>query len=210
MPTKESMQMSHRESIYCDVIIVINPLTHWGRDEMNNISQTTFSMKMLEFRISLKFVPKGPINNILALVQIMAWCPSGMVPLSEPMMVSLSTHICVPGPQWVKYQSSVYLSSVIGNAECVLRLDDTWQMNGQSLTEFLVLVRFLGDNTSMKLDTWFVTTSPGTSIISSGPSILIQFYYTFNSSEYFQIGHSFVDQGTSIYQWITNWNFYNI
>ena len=66
---------------------------------MNNISQTTFSMKMLEFRISLKFVPKGPINNILALVQIMAWCPSGDKPLSEPMMVSLSTHICVPGPQ---------------------------------------------------------------------------------------------------------------
>ena len=30
---------------------------------------------MLEFsiKISLKFVPKGPINNIPALVQIMAW-----------------------------------------------------------------------------------------------------------------------------------------
>ena len=52
--------------------------------------------------ISLKFVPKGPINNIPALVQIMAWRPPGDKPLSEPMMVSLLTHICVTRPQWVK------------------------------------------------------------------------------------------------------------
>ena len=37
---------------------------------------------------SLKFVPKGPINNIPALVQIMAWRLPGGKPLSEPMMVS--------------------------------------------------------------------------------------------------------------------------
>ena len=36
--------------------------------------------------ISLKFVPKGPINNIPALVQIMAWHQPGDNPLSEPMM----------------------------------------------------------------------------------------------------------------------------
>ena len=29
----------------------------------------------ISVKISLNFVPKGPINNILALVQIMAWCP---------------------------------------------------------------------------------------------------------------------------------------
>ena len=52
-------------------------------------------------KISLKFVPKGPINNIPALVQIMAWRRPGDNPLSEPMMVSLSTHICVTPPQWV-------------------------------------------------------------------------------------------------------------
>ena len=52
-------------------------------------------------KISLKFVPKGPINNILALVQIMAWRRPGDKPLSEPMMVSLPTHICVTRPQWV-------------------------------------------------------------------------------------------------------------
>ena len=37
-------------------------------------------------KISLKFVPNGPINNIQALVQIMAWRRSGDKPLSEPMM----------------------------------------------------------------------------------------------------------------------------
>ena len=47
---------------------------------MAAIFQTTFSngfswTKMYEFRlnISLKFVPRGPINNIPTLVQVMAW-----------------------------------------------------------------------------------------------------------------------------------------
>ena len=52
-------------------------------------------------KISLKFVPKVRINNIPALVQIMAWRRSGDKPLSEPMMVSLLTYICVTRPQWV-------------------------------------------------------------------------------------------------------------
>ena len=55
--------------------------------------------------ISLKFVPKGPINSIPALVQIMAWRRPGDKPLSEPMMVSFPTHICVARPQWVKRKS---------------------------------------------------------------------------------------------------------
>ena len=53
-------------------------------------------------KISLKFVPKGPINNIPALFQIMACCRSGDKPLSEPMRDSLLTHICVSWLQWVK------------------------------------------------------------------------------------------------------------
>ena len=36
-------------------------------------------------KISLKFVAEGPINNIPALVQIMAWCRPSDKPLSEPM-----------------------------------------------------------------------------------------------------------------------------
>ena len=51
--------------------------------------------------ISLKFVRKGPIDHIPSLVQIMAWRRPGDKPLSEPMMISLPTHICVTRPQWV-------------------------------------------------------------------------------------------------------------
>ena len=39
----------------------------------------------ISIQISLKFVPKGPIDNKPALVQVMAWCWSGDKPLSEPM-----------------------------------------------------------------------------------------------------------------------------
>ena len=52
-------------------------------------------------KIALKLVPKGPINNISALVQMMAWWRPGNKPLSEPMMVSLLTHICDNWPQRV-------------------------------------------------------------------------------------------------------------
>ena len=52
-------------------------------------------------KISLKLVSMGPINNIPALVQIMAWHWPGAKPLSEPVMVNLLMHICVTLPQWV-------------------------------------------------------------------------------------------------------------
>ena len=76
----------------------------------------------ISIKISLKFVPKGPINNIPSLVQIMAWRRSGDKPLSEPMVVSLPTHICITRPQWVR--RAVNLSAMsewsqrnIGNLE---------------------------------------------------------------------------------------------
>ena len=78
-------------------------LTHWGRDEMKNIFKCIFFNEnvWISIKISLKCVPKGPINNIPALVQIMAWRRPGDKPLSRPMMARLPTHICVTRPQWV-------------------------------------------------------------------------------------------------------------
>ena len=103
----------HLKIILFKIIATRMSLTHWVRDKMAAIFQTTFSnafcwMKMYEFRlkISLKFVPQGPINNIPALVQIMAWRRPGDKPLSGPMMVKLPTHICVTRPQWVKVIAS--------------------------------------------------------------------------------------------------------
>ena len=72
---------------------------------MDAISQTTFS-KCIFFlngyifiKFSLKYVRKGPIDNNPALFQIMAWRRPGDKPLSEPMMDSLLTPICVTRPQ---------------------------------------------------------------------------------------------------------------
>ena len=64
----------------------------------------------ISLKISLKFVPKGPINNIPALVQIMAWRRPGDKPLSEAKLVSFLTHKCVTRPQWVK---SLFVYSII-------------------------------------------------------------------------------------------------
>ena len=55
----------------------------------------------MPIKISLKLFPQGPINNIPALVQIMAWRRPGDKPLSGPMRVRLPTRICVTRPQWV-------------------------------------------------------------------------------------------------------------
>ena len=52
-------------------------------------------------KVSLEFISKDAINNIPALVHIMAWHRPGNKPLSEPMMIILLPHICITGPQWV-------------------------------------------------------------------------------------------------------------
>ena len=78
-----------------------NESTHWGRDIMAAVSQTNEN-DIIPLKISLTFVPKGLINNIPTLVQVMAWRRPGDKPLSEPMMINLLTHMCVTQPQWVK------------------------------------------------------------------------------------------------------------
>ena len=84
----------------------INTLRPWqnGRHFPDDIFKCIFLNESISFEISLNFVPtcKSPINNIPALVQIMAWRRPGDKPLSEPMMVRLPTHICVTRPQWFK------------------------------------------------------------------------------------------------------------
>ena len=95
-------------SSYCNSFEVRVPInTLRPRQNGRHFPDDTFKRIFLNdnvrisIKISLKFVPKGPIINIPALVQIMAWCRPGDKPLSEPMMVSLLTHICVTRPQWV-------------------------------------------------------------------------------------------------------------
>ena len=63
-------------------------------------------------RNSVKFVPNGLINDILALVLIMAWRRPGDKPLSEPMLVRSLTHICVTWPQWVNSMFHIFDSKI--------------------------------------------------------------------------------------------------
>ena len=96
----------------------------------------------ISIKISLKHIPTDPINNISALVPIMACRRPGDKPLSEPMIVSLPTHICVARPQWVN--GSISLSSLCRTAHRCLShaVKDTeesvntcWVYNAKNVTE---------------------------------------------------------------------------
>ena len=85
-------------------------LIHLGRDKMAAISQTTLPnasswIEIFEFRLKCNW--NITVNIISALVQIMAWHRPGDKPLSEPMIVSLLTHICFTRPQWVNNLKSM-------------------------------------------------------------------------------------------------------
>ena len=95
-------------------------LTHWS--QIKNVCHFTYDIFIhiflneniwISIKISMMFIPKGPINNIPALVQIMACCRPGGKALSEPMMVGLPTHICITPPQW-------------DNDECINEGDEHW------------------------------------------------------------------------------------
>ena len=79
----------------CRNINILRPRQN-GRQFPDDIFKCIFLNEnvWISIKISLKFVPKGPINNIPALVQIMPWHRPGDRTLSEPMMVKLLTHIC--------------------------------------------------------------------------------------------------------------------
>ena len=66
-------------------------LRHNGRHFTDNIFKCIFLNENVSIliKISLNFNPKGPINDIPALVQIMAWHQPGEKQLFEPVMASL-------------------------------------------------------------------------------------------------------------------------
>ena len=86
----------------------IYPVTHWGWDKIAAIWQTAFSNIFsyeniwISPNISLKFVPKVWINNIPALVQMMAWHRTDNKSWSKPKLFSLLMDIYITWTQWVK------------------------------------------------------------------------------------------------------------
>ena len=73
---------------FCSIINTLRP-TQNGCHFADSISRHIFFNEngCISINISLNFVPKGQINNISALVQIMAWRRPGDKPLSEPVIV---------------------------------------------------------------------------------------------------------------------------
>ena len=84
-----------------------------------------FQMDFLEWKCMnfyknfTEVCPKVPVNNIPELVQIMTWCQPGNKPLSEPMLVSLMTYLCITWPQLVKYH---FQASSTKQQKCPLKL----------------------------------------------------------------------------------------
>ena len=108
-----NMLMRYNQSHNSSVIIhtcfnTLRPRQN-GRHFQDDIFKYMFLNENLwiPIKISLKFVPKGRINNIPTFVQIMAWRRPGDKPLSEPMMVISPTHRCVTRPQWFNISHSV-------------------------------------------------------------------------------------------------------
>ena len=77
-------------------------------------------------KTSLKHARKGPIDKNPALVHIMASHRLGDKPLSEPMMVSLPTHICIARPQWVKRCIQPYCTKCLF---CPSNRDECWRVS---------------------------------------------------------------------------------
>ena len=89
-------------------------LTHVPLDKMPAISQTTLSETLFKWKLLyfdsnysiLMFVPKGPIDNKWALVEVIAWCRTGDKSLPEPLLTL--THICGTRGKWVKVIRSLW------------------------------------------------------------------------------------------------------
>ena len=63
-------------------------------------------------KISLKFVPRCPINNIPALFQIMIWCRPGDKPYLNQCWTSSPTHICSTRGRWANWAEWILVASV--------------------------------------------------------------------------------------------------
>ena len=83
-----------------------NCLTHWGRDKMAaTLADDIFSCNFVNENISisikiwLKVIPKDPINNVPAVVQIMAWRLPATSHYLNQLWSTILTHTC--DTRWV-------------------------------------------------------------------------------------------------------------
>ena len=89
----------------------------------------------IAIKMSLKFIPMGPINNIPALVQIMPWRRPGDKPLSEPMIVSFTD-------TYMRHSASMSLMH--------------WGQNGRHFADNIFKYIFSKENLLIKIEMKFV------------------------------------------------------
>ena len=73
-----------------------------GRHFADDIFKCMNEKLRILIRVSLKFVPKGPINNKSALVQVMAWAEQATSHYLKKCLLSSLTHICGTRGRWDK------------------------------------------------------------------------------------------------------------
>ena len=113
----------------------LSVLTHWGREKMADIFQTTFKnafswVKMLKFRLKCHW----SLFLRFQLTTFQHWRRAGDNSLSEAMIFRLLTNICVTRPQWVNHFACYQNESV----EHKGRIYKLW-----SLVNSMILYAFL-------------------------------------------------------------------
>ena len=87
-PMKGAPSITDQNTAGCKIVTYESPLDKMAAILADDILKCIFlNEKFCIFiKISLKYVPKGPMDNNPALVQIMVWRRIGDRPLSEPML----------------------------------------------------------------------------------------------------------------------------
>ena len=103
--SRYELRVDGAESTSSIKFMLVNTLRQWqnGCQFPDDIFKCIFLIKniWISIKISLKFIPKGPIDNIPALIQIMAWHQPGDQPYQNHWWYRLVMHICISRPQCV-------------------------------------------------------------------------------------------------------------
>ena len=84
-------------------INILKPRWNWHHFAYDIFNWFFNENVLISIKIPLALIPKGQINNIPVLVEIMAWRRPDDKPLAGPMTVRSLTYMCVTQPQWVKH-----------------------------------------------------------------------------------------------------------
>ena len=114
---------------------------HFAEDTLKRIFMN--ENVIISIKISLKFVPKGPIKNFPAMIQIMAWRCPGDKPLSEPMMVSLPTHICVASKGYCMHSLLLEIKSHGKTSNRLSHRKHWWNSFQSGPVVFLMMSKYL-------------------------------------------------------------------